>query len=157
VGRRLEAAQDLGVDVDTEITVVYQLFISGLHSLEHPVRKWLLNERVCQVYEPLPRQTFVLILMRQILLHIWILQGFLQYFSNTKAFIMWHREIANSVTMHKLLCTLDELLEKVNSVALIWSEVCFDLHSQEMIPKKTVSNYIETYTSLFERYLAANV
>ena len=59
--------------------------------------------------------------------------------------------------MKELAFAIDELLEKVDRVALQGCKVGMTLHSEKVVPEVKVMRYRDTYTSRFERNLDANM
>ena len=63
----------------------------------------------------------------------------------------------NRVIIHETLVATDDALQKVDSVALVWCQICVALHGEEHIPTALVTVMKGTYTSRFDLYLAANI
>ena len=155
MGGGLEAAEHLRVDVYAELSLVHELLVPGLHALLDPISKWLFDEGVSQVDEPLSGQASILILVWQVITDYSVPKRLCQHLPDAKALVLGHRQVSHPVAVEVLLLALDQLLEEVNSVAFIGSQVCLHLHREEVVPKQRVTLNNDTYTSRLERYLAA--
>ncbi len=122
-----------------------------------PVCEWLFNQSVYKVDDPLPRQSSEVLFVWQVLLGLRIAQSFLDELLDAKTFVLRHREVAHSIAVDKLPLALDQLLQKVDRVALEGCKVRMALNSQESVPRGWVSKGAATYTSRFERNLEANI
>ena len=69
----IEVAQDLRVYIYSKLLLFNELLVTSLHLLEDPITEGFANDRVCDVDDPLPGKTLVLILMRQVLDHLRVL------------------------------------------------------------------------------------
>ena len=90
-GRLGEAAEYLGVDIDTQLLLVDQPLVARLDDGLGPVRKRLPNERVSQVDEPLPRQLPILIGLRQVVVASLTILRLLKDVPYRKALVLWQR------------------------------------------------------------------
>ena len=115
------------------------------------------HQRVSQIDQPLTRQFAELLLIRQIVVDGTEGDSLLQDLLNTETIVLWERQVAHIVTVDELLVALDDLLEIVDRVALVWSEVRVAVHGEEHVPEKNVRSKFTTYTSRLERYLEANI
>ena len=58
----------------------------------------------------------------------------LQDLLDTETVVLWERQVSHIVTADELFVALDDLLEIVDRVALVWSEVCVAVHREEVVP-----------------------
>ena len=91
-------------------------------------------QRVSQIDQPLTRQFAELLLIRQIVIDGTEGNSLLQDLLDTETVVLWERQVAHIVTVNELLVALDDLLEIVDRVALVWSEVCVAVHREEVVP-----------------------
>ena len=75
-----------------------------------------------------------LLLIRQIVIDGTEGDSLLQDLLDTETVVLWERQVAHIVTVNELLVALDDLLEIVDRVALVWSEVCVAVHREEVVP-----------------------
>ena len=122
-----------------------------------PVCEWLFDQSVYKVDEPLPRQSSEVLFVWQVLLGLRIAQSFLDELLDAKTFVLRHGEIPHSVAVDELPLTLDQLLQKVDRMALVWCKVRMALDSQEGVSRGWMSKNTATYTSRFDRNLDANI
>ena len=92
------------------------------------------HKRVSQIDQPLTRQFAELLLIRQIVIDGTEGDSLLQDLLDTETVVLWERQVAHIVTVNELLVALDDLLEIVDRVALVWSEVCVAVHREEVVP-----------------------
>ena len=92
------------------------------------------HKRVSQIDQPLTRQFAELLLIRQIVIDGTEGDSLLQDLLDTETVVLWERQVAHIVTVNELLVALDDLLEIVDRVALVWSEVCVAVHREEIVP-----------------------
>ena len=92
------------------------------------------HQRVSQIDQPLTRQFAELLLIRQIVIDGTEGNSLLQDLLDTETVVLWERQVAHIVTVNELLVALDDLLEIVDRVALVWSEVCVAVHREEIVP-----------------------
>ena len=92
------------------------------------------HQRVSQIDQPLTRQFAELLLIRQIVIDGTEGNSLLQDLLDTETVVLWERQVAHIVTVNELLVALDDLLEIVDRVALVWSEVCVAVHREEVVP-----------------------
>ena len=153
----MEAAKDIGVHVDSQVLLVDESLVPCLDALMCPVCEWLFNQSVYKVDDPLPRQSSEVLFIWQVLLGLRIAQSFFDELFDAKTFVLRHREVPHSIAVDELPLTLDQLLQKVDRMALVWCKVRMALDSQEGVSRGLVSNDVATYTSRFDRNLDANI
>ena len=125
----MEAAKDIGVHVDSQVLLVDESLIPCLDALMCPVCEWLFDQSVYKVYDPLPRQSSEVLFIWQVLLGLRIAQNFFDELFDAKTFVLRHGEVAHSIAVDELPLTLDQLLQKVDRMALVWCKVRMALDS----------------------------
>ena len=157
-GRGLgEVAEDLGVDVDGQLLLLDELLVAALDDGLGPVGEGLPDERVAEVDEPLPGQLAELLLVGQVVCTHHVAQGLLEDLLDAEAFVLWKRQVTDTVVAHELLLALDDGLQVVDGVALVGREVGVAVDGEEGVPTDGVRNSSLTYTSRLNRYLEANI
>ena len=157
VGRCLKATKDVWVNVNGQILLVNELLVSWLNALLCPVCKRSIDQRISKIDEPLAWYSFEVLFVWQILPSLRIAHSFFEELFNAKTFILRYRQVSNSVAVDELPLPLNQLLQKVDGMTLVWCQVCTTLDCQEVVPIKMLSKAYNTYTSRFERNFDANI
>ena len=109
VSGSIEVAHNLGVDIDPKLLLINELLVTSLHLFEDPVAKGLTNERICHVDNPLAREARILILDRQVVEHLRILDCLFQDLLDTEAFVLRNTEVLHAFTRDELLGALHQV------------------------------------------------
>ena len=153
----VEVVEDLWVDVDGQLLLLDEFLVATLDDGLGPVGEGLADERVAEVDEPLPGQLAELLLVGQVVCTHHVAQGLLEDLLDAEALVLGERQVADTVVAHELLLALDDGLQVVDGVALVWREVGVAVDGEEGVPTGGVRNSGLTYTSRLDRYLEANI
>ena len=95
----LETSCDLWVHIDGQVGFFDELAVSSLDSLVDPLCKWLSDNRVDQVDQPLPWELLEVTGITQVLLQDWILLREGQYFFDAQPFILGAKDVFDIVAV----------------------------------------------------------
>ena len=152
----VEGTEDVRVHHDGHVALRHQVSVTGLHASLHPLGEGPADERVRDVDDPLPRQLADVVLVGEVDERLGVLGGLREELLDAEALVLRHGQVLDAVGMEELLRAHNQRLEEVDCDVVVVREVGVALDRGEMIPSERVSNEIGTYTSRFERYLAAN-
>ena len=119
----MEAAQDLRIDLDSELLLLDKLRVARLDAHQDPVGERLLYQSVREVDEPLTRQPLKVFRVGQVLSGQRVLLRSFENLLDPKAFVLRHRQVTDAVAVDELSLTLNERLEVVDGVALVGRQV----------------------------------
>ena len=102
--------------------------------LEHPVSEGLAGQRVDEVDDPLARQLPQVILIREVGCNLGVLACLAQELLDAEALVLGHGQVLHLVAVKELALSVDELLQKVDRVAVQRGEVGVALNGEEVVP-----------------------
>ena len=137
--------------------LLHKPLVASVDDALGPVGERLPYKRIGYVDQPLSRQLAEFLCIRQVVDADISLQCLLEDLLDTQALVLWYSQVSDLVVTDVLLDALDERFQKVDGVTLVRGQVCVALDSQEVEPTASVIDMGNTYTSRFDRYLAANV
>ena len=153
----VKGAKNIRIHLNGHISFGYQFLVSGLHTGLNPVRKGSANDRVRDIYDPLPWKLANIVLVRVIQESFGIFACLCEKLFDSEALVLWHGQMLDAVWVQKLLFSLNERFQEIYGHAVVRRQVCMTLNCHEVVPIYIVRLQIIAYTSRFERYLDANI